>query len=130
MSNRESTSVDAYVGRRMKDKREEKGLSQETLAKDLGISFQQVQKYERGFNRVGASRLLQIANILEVPIEYFFDGLQAKNKEYQSDIAALLSIDGCIPLLELYASFSAKLRKNVLLLLRTLRLLFLEEKIR
>jgi transcriptional regulator with XRE-family HTH domain len=65
MSNeRRSTAVDAYVGRRLKQRREDLNMSQERLAEMLGISFQQVQKYERGLNRVGASRLFQLCGIM------------------------------------------------------------------
>lgn len=67
MSNeRRSTPVDAYVGRRLKQRREDLNMSQERLAEMLGISFQQVQKYERGLNRVGASRLFQLCGIMAV----------------------------------------------------------------
>lgn len=118
---REATEVDAYVGRRLKDLRESKGMSQETLAIDLGISFQQVQKYERGFNRIGASRLLQLANVLQVSVAYFFDGIQAETSEYQNEVSELLAIEGAIPLLRLYAQFTKSLRAKVLDLLRSLR---------
>lgn len=71
---RSANSVDGHVGSRVRLRRLELGLSQEKLADQLGITFQQVQKYERGTNRIGASRLHQIALVLQVPITYFFDG--------------------------------------------------------
>jgi len=68
--------VDAHVGRRVREARAARGLSQEKLGNILGISFQQVQKYEKGTNRIGSSRLWAIANALEVPITFFFDGME------------------------------------------------------
>jgi transcriptional regulator with XRE-family HTH domain len=70
--------VDVEVGRRVRTFRLEKGLSQEQLGDQLGLSFQQVQKYEKGINRIGAGRLMRIANILEIPVENFFDLPQTK----------------------------------------------------
>jgi transcriptional regulator with XRE-family HTH domain len=65
--------IDIYVGSRLKQRRTALGISQEKLAEALEITFQQVQKYEKGINRMGASRLYQLSHILEVPITYFFD---------------------------------------------------------
>ncbi len=70
-----ATKVDAHVGQRVRGRRKEMGLSQEKLAKSLGVSFQQVQKYEIGINRVSAGRLWDIADSLEVDIGYFFEGI-------------------------------------------------------
>jgi transcriptional regulator with XRE-family HTH domain len=67
--------VDRHIGSRVRTRRIMLGMSQEKLAEALGLTFQQVQKYERGTNRIGASRLLHIASILDVSIEFFFDGL-------------------------------------------------------
>lgn len=67
--------VDAHVGGRVKLRRGIMGLSQTQLGNELGITFQQVQKYEKGLNRIGASRLYHIAQALEVPVQYFFEGL-------------------------------------------------------
>ncbi len=66
--------VDTYVGSRVKLRRTLLGMSQEKLGVALGLTFQQVQKYERGANRIGASRLYRLAQVLDVPIGYFFDG--------------------------------------------------------
>lgn len=68
--------TDVYVGRRVREARVAKGLSQTDLGDRLGVSFQQVQKYEKGTNRIGASRLLQTAKALNVTVDYFFDGLE------------------------------------------------------
>ncbi len=73
-----SSKVDYHVGRRVRERRNALGMSQEKLAAALGISFQQVQKYEVGANRVAASRLWNIAKALEVDIGYFFEGIQKR----------------------------------------------------
>lgn len=65
--------VDVHVGSRLRMRRSLMGMSQESLAESVGLTFQQVQKYERGTNRVSASRLYQFSKILDVPITYFFD---------------------------------------------------------
>lgn len=69
------SEIDAHVGRRVKGRRKMFGVSQDSLADGLDLTFQQVQKYERGSNRISASKLYQIAHILEVPVSYFFEGL-------------------------------------------------------
>lgn len=66
--------VDIHVGRRLRQRRALLGLSQDKLGRAVGLTFQQIQKYERGANRVGASRLLQLSRELAVPIAYFFEG--------------------------------------------------------
>ncbi len=68
--------VDVYVGSRVRERRALAGMSQEDLGDRLGISFQQVQKYENGKNRVSASRLWEIAAIVGVPVEWFFEGTE------------------------------------------------------
>lgn len=67
--------TDTHVGRRVRMRRMMLGMSQTELAKAIGVTFQQVQKYEKGKNRVSASRLQQICSILQVPIPFFFEGL-------------------------------------------------------
>jgi transcriptional regulator with XRE-family HTH domain len=66
--------VDRHVGSRVRMRRMMVGMSQEKLGDSCGITFQQIQKYEKGTNRIGASRLHQIARILEVPVEFFYEG--------------------------------------------------------
>ncbi len=73
--------VDVHVGARVRTRRLLIGMNQETLARALGLTFQQVQKYEGGANRVSASRLSQIAEILGVPISYFFNDLEPDGAE-------------------------------------------------
>ena len=67
--------IDVHVGRRVRLRRKELDLSQERLADALGITFQQVQKYERGSNRISASKLYRIAQVLHAPVSFFFEGL-------------------------------------------------------
>ncbi|WP_332681019.1 helix-turn-helix domain-containing protein [Bosea sp. (in: a-proteobacteria)] len=66
--------IDRHVGSRVRMRRMLAGVSQEKLGDALGLTFQQVQKYEKGANRISASRLQQIAKMLEVPVSFFFDG--------------------------------------------------------
>lgn len=66
--------VDKYVGSRVRMRRIMLGMSQEKLGEALGLTFQQIQKYEKGTNRVGASRIQQIAEILQVPVSFLFEG--------------------------------------------------------
>lgn len=67
--------VDAHVGQRMRQLREALGVSQGQLGRHLGLTFSQVQKYEKGMNRIGAGRLHLLAGFLGVPVQYFFEGL-------------------------------------------------------
>jgi transcriptional regulator with XRE-family HTH domain len=74
MSTKAPNPVDKYVGSRVRMRRIMLGMSQEKLGEALGLTFQQVQKYEKGTNRVGASRIQQISEILQVPISFLFEG--------------------------------------------------------
>ena len=74
MSTKAPNPVDKYVGSRVRMRRIMLGMSQEKLGEALGLTFQQVQKYEKGTNRVGASRIQQIAEILQVPVSFLFEG--------------------------------------------------------
>lgn len=67
--------IDAHVGARLRERRESLGLSQGKLGQHLGLTFSQIQKYEKGSNRIGAGRLFQIAEFLRVPVTYFFEDL-------------------------------------------------------
>src|ERR1700759_5261585 len=74
MAKKAPNPIDKHVGSRVRMRRMMLGMSQEKLGDALGLTFQQVQKYEKGTNRIGASRLQQIAHILQVPVEFFFEG--------------------------------------------------------
>ncbi|MEM9232997.1 MAG: helix-turn-helix transcriptional regulator [Pseudomonadota bacterium] len=65
--------MDIHVGSRVRLRRMMRGMSQDRLGEELGLTFQQVQKYEKGVNRIGASRLFDISRILEVPVQFFYD---------------------------------------------------------
>jgi transcriptional regulator with XRE-family HTH domain len=69
----DGNSIDPHVGERIRRRRTELGLTQEELGSGLGISYQQIQKYETGANRISAARLFEIATALDIPISYFFD---------------------------------------------------------
>ena len=72
--------IDIYVGSRVKQRRTLLGMSQEKLGNAVGLTFQQIQKYERGANRIGASRLYQFSQLLDVPVSFFFDEIPAEVK--------------------------------------------------
>ena len=71
----QDSAVDLHVGARIRTTRRSRGCSQDALAEAVGLTFQQVQKYEKGVNRVSASKLYGIARALQVPVEHFFEGL-------------------------------------------------------
>ncbi len=73
--------VDVHVGKRIRHRRWMVGITQQGLAERVGIKFQQIQKYETGMNRVSASRLWDIAETLDVPVSFFFEGLDHKDPE-------------------------------------------------
>lgn len=77
--------VDEHVGKKLRDRRTRLGISQETLAKSSGITFQQVQKYERATNRIAVSRIYEFANVLRVPVSYFFEGLIGANEHHLAE---------------------------------------------
>ncbi len=72
--------VDTHVGRQLRARRELRGLPQKELARQLGISFQQVQKYESGANRISASKMWQLCEVLDITPGYFFEGLEGKRR--------------------------------------------------
>lgn len=72
-----ANSIDEYVGTQLRQRRSLLGLSQERLAEQVGITFQQIQKYENGANRISASRLFEFSKVLEIPVNFFFDNYDA-----------------------------------------------------
>jgi transcriptional regulator with XRE-family HTH domain len=114
--------IDKHVGSRVRMRRMMLSMSQEKLGDALGLTFQQVQKYEKGTNRIGASRLQQISHILQVPVEFFFEGAphlagasrtdgDAPSPAYVSDFLA--SSDG-LALTKAFMRISdAKLRRRI-----------------
>lgn len=86
--------VDIHVGKRIRHRRWMVGMTQQQLAEKVGIKFQQIQKYESGMNRVSASRMWEIAEALDVPIDHFFEGLERDGsgetaRDYLSDKEAM-----------------------------------------
>ncbi|OJU70613.1 MAG: transcriptional regulator [Rhizobiales bacterium 63-7] len=79
--------IDIHVGSRIRLRRTMLGMSQEKLGESLGITFQQIQKYEKGTNRVGASRLQNIASILNVPVSFFFEDAPGEHQTEQGGFA-------------------------------------------
>src|SRR6204780_5005003 len=88
MTKKGPNTVDQHVGSRVRMRRTMLGMSQEKLGNALNLTFQQVQKYEKGTNRIGASRLLHISNILEVPVEFFFEGVPDVRSTFKATRAA------------------------------------------
>ena len=86
---RESGKAEQQMGQRIRLRRVEQKISQSELGAKLGVSFQQVQKYEKGVNRVGAARLQQIATALDAPVTFFYEGTNGK----QHEIDSLLFLD-------------------------------------
>jgi len=76
-NSRRANPVDRHVGERVRMRRMLLGMSQERLGEQLGLTFQQVQKYEKGVNRIGASRLFDLAQVLAVPIQFFYENMPA-----------------------------------------------------
>ena len=126
---RSPNPVDLHVGGRIRMKRKVLGVSQERLAEALGLTFQQVQKYERGANRVSASKLYEIARFLQAPISYFFEGLADPTVESTGDDSEgpeqfvhdfLMTPEG-LELAELFPKIRrARVRRRVLDLVRSM----------
>ena len=117
MSPKEATEVDQTVGARITAMRKAKGLSQADLGVAVGVTFQQIQKYEKGINRVGASRLQQIAKCLDVPVSTLFED-NAEMAKQPGDLL-LLGTHGAVTLLKAFAEIeNNELRRNVLAIVR------------
>ena len=118
-----ANTVDTHVGQRIRDKRNERGMSQTEVANALGVTFQQVQKYERGTNRVGASRLFDLSRILSVPIQYFFAGLnnQSTPIEKEDDNVIHLMKPDTVELVEAYYKVeNLQVRRQILSTIRSI----------
>jgi len=120
--------VDIHVGGRIRLRRTMLGMSQEKLGDSLGITFQQIQKYEKGTNRVGASRLQNISSVLNVPISFFFEDLQGVENptglEEPNSTTYVVDFLSSSEGLELNRSFVAisdpKVRRKIIELVKTL----------
>jgi transcriptional regulator with XRE-family HTH domain len=120
--------IDRHVGSKVRMRRMLIGMSQEKLGGALGLTFQQVQKYEKGTNRIGASRLHRIANVLGVPIEFFYEGApqgnltagfaEASSSAYVSDF--LSTAEGVQLVKAFVAVKDPKIRRKIVELIKTL----------
>lgn len=117
--------VDIHVGKRVRHRRWLIGMTQQQLAEKVGIKFQQIQKYETGANRVSASRLWDIAEALDVPVSFFFDGIAEENAgEVQSEDTGaptdLLGDKEALDLVRSYYAIPENQRKRLFELARVL----------
>ena len=105
INKRSGDPKDAEIGRRIRARRLERGLSQTELGTRLGVTFQQVQKYEKGVNRVGAGRLQRVAEVLEVPITFFYEGMGTDRHNADTVNAGLnfLETAGAVRLVRAYS---------------------------
>jgi len=128
-SKKQPNPVDIYVGSRVRLRRMMLGMSQEKLGEHLGITFQQIQKYEKGTNRIGASRLQHIARVLTVPVSFFFEDAPGSTitptgmaeARSESHVVDFLSTSEGIQLNKAFVRIrEAKLRRRVIDLIRSL----------
>jgi len=124
---KKANPVDAHVGYRVRLRRMLIGMSQERLGELLGLTFQQVQKYERGINRIGAGRLFEVSEILGVPISFFYEGIDGvkasseTNGDHPSAVMDFLSSSEGIQLSTAFMSIrDVKVRRRILDLVRTI----------
>jgi transcriptional regulator with XRE-family HTH domain len=107
---------DLEIGQKIRALRVAKGVSQTTMGQALGVTFQQIQKYEKGANRVSAGRLQKIATLLDTSVTFFYDEPARKKNEPENGFA-LLQSKGAIRLLSAYAEISSGATKHALVLL-------------
>ncbi|OUS36990.1 transcriptional regulator [Rhodobacterales bacterium 56_14_T64] len=115
--------VDVHVGKRIRHRRWLTGMTQQQLAEQVGIKFQQIQKYETGANRVSASRLWDIADSLTVPVSFFFEGLEGADKtssEKSSVPADLMGDKEALDLVRSYYAIPENQRRRLFELARVL----------
>lgn len=121
--------IDKHVGRQLRWRRKQLNLSQEALAERLGVTFQQVQKYERGANRVSAGRLYELARALDTTITYFFNGAEVVDRalsrrrlaedEEGGDFAAVIDTDSVDLVIAFRSITDPRVRKNILALVKS-----------
>ena len=121
---KKANPIDGQVGNRVRIRRMLIGMSQEKLGDHLGLTFQQVQKYEKGINRIGAGRLFEIARILDVPIDFFYDGVGTPSDGVGEARAPVMEFVSSTEGLQLSLAFmkirDPKVRKRVLDLVKSL----------
>ena len=117
-----ATDIDLHLGRRLRRRRRLLGLTQQQLAIQIGIRFQQIQKYECGANRISAARLWQLAEALESPVSYFYDGL-TEAMERKETVAAgreAFSRKETLDLIQAYYQLGERPRRRLLDLAKSL----------
>jgi transcriptional regulator with XRE-family HTH domain len=121
---KQTNPIDIQVGNRVRIRRMLIGMSQERLGDLLGLTFQQVQKYEKGVNRIGAGRLFEVSRILNVPVDFFYEGVAAQLAGEEQQGAPVMEFVSSGEGLQLSLAFmkikDAKVRKRVLDLVKSL----------
>jgi len=125
MTAKSPNPIDIHVGSRVRMRRFLVGMTQGRLAEQLGVTFQQVQKYEKGTSRISASRLQTIANVFEVPVGFFFENIASHSSAEDdplSDVAeaSLLTLDGMALNKAFVRIRSAKVRRSIIELVKLL----------
>ena len=117
-----ATDIDLHLGRRLRRRRRLLGLTQQQLATQVGIRFQQIQKYECGANRISAARLWQLAEALESPVSYFYDGLEEaiERKEAAGQGGEMFSRKETLDLIQAYYQLGERPRRRLLDLAKSL----------
>jgi transcriptional regulator with XRE-family HTH domain len=118
-----TNEIDFHIGKRLRRRRRLLGLTQQQLAESVGIRFQQIQKYECGANRVSASRLYELSESLDVPAQYFYEGISPdENKADDPDVMAadILSQKETMDLVRAYYRLGERPRKRLLELAKSL----------
>ena len=117
-----ATEIDLHLGKRLRRRRRLLGLTQQQLAMHVGIRFQQIQKYECGANRISAARLWQLAEALETPVSYFFDGLAEamERRESPPERSDMYSRKETIDLIQAYYQLEERPRRRLLDLAKSL----------
>ena len=112
--------VDIHVGKRVRQRRWMIGMTQQQLADKVGIKFQQIQKYETGMNRVSASRLWDIAEAMDVPVAFFFDGVESKGAQATGAVGDVLADKEALELVRSYYAIPENQRRQLFELARVL----------
>ena len=119
-----TSEIDLYVGKRLRRRRRLLGLTQQSLAEQVGIRFQQIQKYECGANRISAARLFELSEALSVPIQYFYEGLMDDELDMDDEMGFIapdvLSKKETMDLVRAYYSLGEGPRKHLLDLAKSL----------
>ena len=116
---RRAGAEDVEIGRKIRALRLERGLSQSSLADGIDLTFQQVQKYEKGTNRVSAGRLQRIADMLNVPVIFFYGGMgsHVKTKDQRNSGLAFIQTKGAVRLVRAYSEIGSRTTKYALVVL-------------